>query len=129
MMEMNTTPLIDVMLVLLIMLIMTMPSPTHSVGLALPQGTPPVTREINSVTNEITLDRGGQARWNGDAVGDPELRGLLVASARMATPPEIHFRPDANARYERVDQILAMTSKAGVRRFGFVGNEGYGAIF
>ena len=123
MMEMNTTPLIDVMLVLLIMFIITIPVQTDAVKIDLP-GKPRVI-EMNPVRNLLTIDASGAARWNGIAASDRELMATLAASQAMAPIPELHLQPDAAARYERVDQVLAMTKRAHVTAMGFVGNEAY----
>ena len=124
MVEMNTTPLIDVMLVLLIMLIITIPIQTHAVKLELP--TPctdcPV---INPVSNEVTIERGGTIRWNGVALSESQLRRQLAATQRLRPVPELHLRPDAAARYEVVDHVLALIKQGKVAKVGFVGNEAY----
>ena len=122
-MELNTTPLIDVMLVLLVMLIITIPPQTHNVPLALPAITdlPPT----DALRNRLTLDQPGVARWNGEAVDDATLAALLRGVAAMDRPAEVHFEPDAAARYERVDGVLALASRSGVETLGFVGNERY----
>ena len=125
--EMNTTPLIDVMLVLLIMFIITVPMQTHQIEQQLPQ--PGTVLEINRLKNEIGMSAAGQLSWNDKAISDRELAGALGAIARMDEQPEIHFRPDAAARYERVDQVLGIAAKSGADRFGFVGNEQYGGVF
>ena len=125
--EMNTTPLIDVMLVLLIMLIITIPPQSHKLPLDLPNGPPPTT--VNPVRNMLTISPDGVARWNGSAVGDGELTRLLTEVATMARPAEVHFAPDATARYERVDQVLTIAKQAQVRTIGFVGNERYMKAF
>ena len=123
MMEMNTTPLIDVMLVLLIMFIITIPIHSDAVKIDLP-GKPRVI-ETNPVRNLLTIDAYGVTRWNGTAASDRDLIATLAATQRMAPIPELHLRPDAAARYERVDQVLAMTKRAHVTAMGFVGNEAY----
>jgi biopolymer transport protein ExbD len=124
MVEMNTTPLIDVMLVLLIMLIITIPIQTHAVKLELP--TPctdcPV---INPVSNEVTIARGGTILWNGVALSESQLRYQLAATQRRRPVPELHLRPDAAARYEVVDRVLALIKQEKVAKVGFVGNEAY----
>jgi len=124
MVEMNTTPLIDVMLVLLIMLIITIPIQTHAVKLELP--TPctdcPV---INPISNEVTIERGGTIRWNGVALSEAQLRYQLAATQRLRPVPELHLRPDAAARYEVVDRVLALIKQEKVAKVGFVGNEAY----
>ena len=124
--EMNTTPLIDVMLVLLIMFIITIPPQSDAVKVEIPTGPTPV---IKSVSNELALTAGGQALWNGQAVDDATLRATLGRSVAMDPSPELHFRPDPATRYGRVDQVLAMTAQAEVRKFGFVGNQQYGDSF
>ena len=124
MMEMNTTPLIDVLLVLLIMFIITNPSQTDAVKINLPGGPQPLER--NPVTNLLTIDADGTARWNGAAASDRDLMTTLNATQAMEPRPELHLQPNAQARYERVDAVLAMTKRANVTAMGFVGNEAYG---
>ena len=124
MMEMNTTPLIDVMLVLLIMFIITIPLQTHAVKIDLP-GKPPPVLVLDPVRNVLTIAPDGIARWNGMAADDATLMATLRASEKMRPQPELHLRPDAMARYERVDEVLAMTKRAHITRMGFVGNEAY----
>lgn len=126
MMEMNTTPLIDVMLVLLIMFIITIPIQTHAVKIDLPQpdsnSTPP---PINPVQNKVIVDPAGQLTWNGSPVDDVTLSLYLEQTVSMSPEPELHFQPDPTARYERVDQVLAIIKRAQVSNMGFVGNEQY----
>jgi biopolymer transport protein ExbD len=122
MMEMNTTPLIDVMLVLLIMLIVTIPMQTHVVKIPLPQGRGLF---VDRLKDEIAISPGGAISWNEQGVSQPELAGLLGEVARLTSPPEIHLRPDAQARYETVDQVLAIAKRQRVQLLGFVGNERY----
>ena len=121
--EMNTTPLIDVMLVLLIMFIVTVPMQTHQVEVALPR--PGKVIPIERLKNDLRLSAEGAISWNGQAISDAQLAGALDAIAADPEPPEVHFRPDAAARYQRVDEILAMASKSGAKSFGFAGNEQY----
>ena len=121
--EMNMTPFIDVLLVLIIMFIITVPMQTHAVKVDLPAPLPGVI--IDRVKNRVVVTREGALTWNGKGVSDKEYSGLLAATTRMPQPPELHLQPDALARYERVDQVLAMTKRAGVTRMGFVGNEQY----
>ena len=124
--EMNTTPLIDVLLVLLVMLIVTIPMQSHVVKIDLPQGPP---REIiDPVRDDIVVTRAGAIEWNGSRIGRTELAGLLGRVAAMTTPPEVHLRPDAQARYDTVDEVLAIAKRAEVRTLGFVGNERYSAF-
>ena len=121
--EMNTTPLIDVMLVLLIMFIITIPIQTHAVKLDVPTCTGCPTPD--GTKNEVAITRTGTILWNGIAVGERGLRYELALTSRMDPAPELHLRPDAEARYELVDKVLADIKRAGVKRFGFVGNEAY----
>lgn len=128
MVEMNTTPLIDVMLVLLIMFIITIPMQSHAVKIDLPGGPPPEI-EILEIKNRVSLGADGAAAWNGHQVSDDDLQALLAAALKLPAEPETHFVPDSEARYERVDQLLAMMRGVGVTKLGFVGNEGYAAAF
>ncbi|MCP1471131.1 biopolymer transport protein ExbD [Sphingobium sp. OAS761] len=123
--EMNTTPLIDVMLVLLIMFIITIPVQTHSVGVDLPRPIPD-NFEMNPIKNKVGIDADGVIRWNGAAIDRLTLRQYLAASLRMPVEPELQFQPDAAARYVAVDAVLADIKRAGITNLGFVGNERYG---
>jgi biopolymer transport protein ExbD len=124
MMEMNTTPLIDVMLVLIIMFIITIPIQTHAVKTDLPQG-PAALPSPNSLVNRLAIDAGGTIRWNGSPVALPTLRAYLQRSMQLPMEPELQFQPDAQTRYAVVDQVMAEIRRAGVTRMGFVGNERY----
>ena len=130
MIDMNVTPLIDVMLVLLIMFIITIPIQTHAVKLDLPVNqnnqTPP---PIDPVKNKVVITAQGQILWNGGAVTMDQLRSYLDASQQMNPVPELHLQPEATARYELVDQVLAVTKQAHVQKMGFVGNEYYMNVF
>ena len=130
MMDINTTPLIDVMLVLLIMFIITIPIQTHAVKLDLPvnqQNTPPP--PIEPVKNKVVVTAPGQILWNGSPVSPQQLRQYLDITQQMNPIPELHLQPDATARYELVDEVLAITKQAHVQKMGFVGNEYYTQIF
>ncbi|MEA1014902.1 biopolymer transporter ExbD [Sphingomonas sp. LY54] len=127
MMDINTTPLIDVMLVLLIMFIITIPIQTHAVKLDLPvdsqdQTNPP---PIDPVKNKITIDPAGTVFWNGAPVDAVTLRQYLDITTTMTPTPELHLQPHPEARYEVVDEVLAITKRANVTAMGFVGNEAY----
>ena len=126
--EMNTTPLIDVMLVLLIMLIVTVPMQSHQVEMDLPSAKPPPVR-IERLKNELALSAEGRLSWNGQGISDTQLAATLGSIARMTEQPEVHFRPEATARYERVDQVLGIAARSGAGRFGFAGNEQYAGVF
>jgi biopolymer transport protein ExbD len=123
MVDINTTPLIDVMLVLLIMLILTVPVLTHAVRLDLPVAAsvpPPVAPAI--VRIEVAGD--GTVLWDGEAVATvAELERRFRAIAVMTPQPEVHLRPDAKVRYGRVATVMAAAQRARVTRFGIVGNE------
>ena len=130
MLDINTTPLIDVMLVLLIMFIITIPIQTHAVKLDLPvnqQNQPPP--PIDTVKNKVVVTAQGQILWNGTPVSKEQLRAFLDATQQMNPIPELHLQPDATARYELVDEVLAITKRAHVQKMGFVGNEYYMSIF
>jgi len=126
MMDINTTPLIDVMLVLLIMLIITIPPQTHAVKLDLPQNQPNQTPPpVDPVKNKVVITTGGQILWNGAAVDKQQLRQYLDVTQQMNPVPELHLQPEPEARYELVDEVLAVTKQAKVTKMGFVGNENY----
>jgi biopolymer transport protein ExbD len=126
MMDINTTPLIDVMLVLLIMFIITIPVQTHAVKIDLPQNTDQNTPPpIMPVKNEVSVLPTNQILWNGTPITDTVLRQYLDQTQTMNPVPELHLRPDPQSRYERVDQVLAITKRAHVTKMGFIGNEAY----
>ena len=123
MVDINTTPLIDVMLVLLIMLIITIPIQTHAVKLNMPVGTPPpplVPPEV--VTIEVDFD--GTLIWNGRVVPDrQELEARLRAAAEMPDQPEVHLRPNKLVKYESVAMVMASAQRLGMKKIGLIGNE------
>jgi biopolymer transport protein ExbD len=124
MMEMNTTPLIDVMLVLLIMLIMTLPPVTNSVNIDLP--TPSIaTTNIQTDKNKIVLTDTNQILWNDQAIDTGTLVANLQATLKMPVEPELQFEPVPNASYDLASQVLNIIKASGVTKFGFVGNEKY----
>ena len=122
--ELNTTPLIDVMLVLLIMFIITIPIQTHAVDVDLPiEGPPPPTPRLDR--NKVAIDANGTLFWNGAPASLPQLRAVIIDTARMRPSPELHVQPHPEARYAVVDEVLAVIKRAGVPSMGFVGNERY----
>ena len=126
MMDINTTPLIDVLLVLLIMFIITIPIQTHAVKLDLPQNNPnQIQPPIDPIKNKVVITAAGQILWNGGPVSPEQLRQFLDITQQMNPTPELHLQPEPTARYELVDQVLAITKKAHVEKMGFVGNEAY----
>ena len=126
MMEMNTTPLIDVMLVLLIMFIITIPVATHAVNIDLPApNNNPDTPDVEPDKNKIVLTQADQILWNGTPISDGELVNNLNISKNMAVEPELQFEPEAQASYDLSARVLNIIKGSGVTRFGFVGNEQY----
>ena len=123
MIDINTTPLIDVMLVLLVMLIITLPIQLHSVNLNLPTGNPPppiVKPEIL----KIDIDASGVIYFNGDVVPDrADVETRLKAAAEQAVQPELHLRPDKSAKYDIVAMVLASSQRLGLTKIGIVGSE------
>ncbi|MDO8280348.1 MAG: biopolymer transporter ExbD [Burkholderiaceae bacterium] len=122
MVEMNTTPLIDVLLVLLVMLIITIPIQLHSVPIEMPVGTPPPNLVPPKVV-EIGVTPANQLLWDGDIVDLATLESRLREAAAAAEQPEIHIRPDRHARYEVVAGVLAASQRQGLTRIGLVGAE------
>jgi biopolymer transport protein ExbD len=128
MMDINTTPLIDVMLVLLIMFIITLPPPTHAVKIDLPQDCAPncpPPPEILPTKNDLYIAPNDAILWNNAPVALSQLRGIMEATQTMDPIPELHLQPDPNARYDIVDKVLAETKRAKVSKLGFIGNEAY----
>ena len=122
MMEMNTTPLIDVMLVLLIMFIITIPVQTHAVKIDLPIPTDSQ-NNVDPEKNKVMIDPAGTITWNGGAVDLATLESLLLQTKALPVEPELQVQPDPYARYIVVDQVLAVIKRSGVGKLGFVGNE------
>ena len=127
MMDMNTTPLIDVMLVLLIMLMITIPPVTHMVDIDLPIATPPDDNEIkiDPVVNKIFIEDNGAILWNGTPVSQQQIAEFLKQTKAMTPEPELQFQPTANAPYVIAGEVLAVVKRSGITKFGFVGNENY----
>jgi biopolymer transport protein ExbD len=126
MMEMNTTPLIDVMLVLLIMLIFTIPVATHSVDIDLPVPNPnPPPDMVKPTINKIVLTPNNEILWNGTPIDPGTLVANLQTSLTYAVEPELQFEPEANASYDLSAKVLNIIKGSGVTKFGFVGNEKY----
>ena len=123
MMDINTTPLIDVMLVLIIMLIITIPIQTHAVKMNMPVGpssAPPKPPEII----RIDVDFDGTLGWNGVIVADrAELENKLAQVAALPDQPEVHLRPNKLVSYKVVAMVMASAQRLGVTKIGLVGNE------
>jgi biopolymer transport protein ExbD len=123
MVEINTTPLIDVMLVLLVMLIITIPIQLHSVNLNMPVGTPPPQVE-KPVVITVDVDFDGTIYWNGDIVANKDaLESRLRDAAAQSVQPEVHLRPNKLAEYKDVAAVMASAQRLGVTKLGLVGNE------
>ncbi|GER18010.1 Biopolymer transport protein ExbD [compost metagenome] len=123
MMDINTTPLIDVMLVLLIMLIITIPIQLHSVNLNMPTGNPPPS-ELKPEVLRIDIDALSVVQWNGEPLADRgEMERRFEQVAAQAVQPEVHLRPDRRAKYEVVAGVMASAQRTGVSKLGIVGAE------
>lgn len=122
MMEMNMTPLIDVLLVLLIMFIITIPVATHAVNIDLPTPSP-TEQTVEPDKNKLVLTQTDQILWNGNVIDQNQLITLLQQSTQMAVEPELQFEPEQLASYELAARVLQLIKASGVTKFGFVGNE------
>jgi len=128
MMDMNTTPLIDVMLVLLIMFIITIPVQTHAVKIDLPVPTDSQSN-VDPEKNKVMIDRAGTITWNGTPVDLAQLAQYLEQTKALPVEPELQVQPDPYARYIVVDNVMAVIKRSGVGKLGFVGNEQYARVF
>jgi biopolymer transport protein ExbD len=123
MMDINTTPLIDVMLVLLIMLIITIPIQLHAVNMDMPIGNPPPPLVKPEIV-KIDIDPQSIVYWNGVAVsGRPELESKMQAAATQAQQPEVHLRPNKLAKYDVVAGVMASAQRIGLTKIGIIGSE------
>ena len=124
MVEMNTTPLIDVMLVLLTLLIITLPIQTHAVKLDMPSGanTPPL---VQPETVELGVDFDGAITWNGQTIDRPTMDSYFEDAAKKTPQPEIHVNPNRLAKYDAVAKVLADAQRLGVVHIGFTGIDQY----
>jgi len=123
MMDINTTPLIDVMLVLLVMLIITIPIQLHSVNLNMPVGNPPPPLVLPQVV-KIDVDPQSRVYWNGEWLQTrAELEDRLKTAAATDPQPELHLRPDKAAKYEIVAGVMASSQRLGLTKIGIVGSE------
>ena len=122
MMEMNMTPLIDVLLVLLVMFIITIPVMTHAVKLDMPRATN-APSNAEPVVIQIEIDFDGTVLWNGTAVTIDSLDTYFRREAANDPQPELHIRPNKRASYDVVARVLASAQRNGLRKIGFVGNE------
>lgn len=118
--EINTTPLIDVPLVLLILFVITIPPALHALPIDLPRGKG---EHIDRLRNRVEVTADGRVLWNGEAVTQARLAGLLLATLALPREPELQFAPDGGAPYSLAAQTLRTIKLSGVSAFGFVGNE------
>ena len=121
--EMNTTPLIDVMLVLLTLLIITLPMQTHAVTITMPNGAPPQTTPPPVVMLEVDFD--GTAIWNGWRIDHATLERRLADAASQPEQPEIHMMANRIAKYGAVAQIMADAQRLGLKKIGLVDTQPY----
>jgi len=123
MIDINTTPLIDVMLVLLVMLIITIPIQLHSVNLNMPTGNPPPPLVLPEVV-KLDIDDQSRVYWNGEVVDDrATLESKMSESAQQQLQPEVHLRPDKDAKYAVVAGVMASAQRLGLTKIGIVGSE------
>ncbi|MFO1396387.1 MAG: biopolymer transporter ExbD [Burkholderiales bacterium] len=121
--DINTTPLIDVMLVLLVMLIITLPIQLHSVNLNMPTGNPPPPLVKPEVV-KLDIDNNSVVYWNGEALADRQVLESKLSEAAAKNPqPEIHLRPDKMAKYSIVAAVMASAQRLGATKIGIVGSE------
>ncbi|ASG21316.1 ExbD/TolR family protein [Nitrospirillum viridazoti] len=123
MMDINTTPLIDVMLVLIIMLIITIPIQTHAVKLDMPSATPPQTNTTPPEVINIMVDFDNTIQWNGTTVDRQNLELRLKDAALKNPQPEVHLWPNKLAKYNTVAMVMASAQRLGVTKLGLVGAE------
>ena len=117
--EINMTPLVDVMLVLLIIFIITVPVMKHSVNVDLPRASNQP-EDIKPATVRLAISADGKYFWNGEAIADEQLEAKLKTEAAKDPQPDLHIQGDKEVRYERVAQAMAAAQRAGVRKIGFV---------
>ncbi|SEK10420.1 outer membrane transport energization protein ExbD [Variovorax sp. OK605] len=123
MMDINTTPLIDVMLVLLIMLIITIPIQLHAVNLNMPNGNPPPS-DLKPEVLRIDIDARSTVLWNGEAVAElEEVERRFEQVAAQPVQPEVHLRPDKQAKYNVVAGVMASAQRSGLTKLGIMGSE------
>ena len=123
MVEMNTTPLIDVMLVLLVMLIITIPIQLHSVNMSMATNAPQ-TKPIEPVIIRLEVTSANEIVWDGEVIANRKIvEEKMKIAAALSEQPEVHLKPDAKAKYETVAYLLAASNRAGLLKLGIVGSE------
>jgi biopolymer transport protein ExbD len=121
-MEINTTPLIDVMLVLLVMLIITIPIQLHAVNLDMPVGSPP-TSDIKPPKIQIDIDETSVVYWQGEAVTAAQLEANMDEIGQQASQPEIHIRPNKDSQYAVFANVLSTSKRKGLTKMAVIGSE------
>ncbi len=120
--DINTTPLIDVLLVLLVTLIITLPIMTHAVKLDLPQQNQPPPQNVQPEVIDLEIDFDGTVVWNGTPVTMQQLDGYFATESQKDPQPEIHLSPDGMAKYDVVAKVLASAQRNRMKKIGFVNN-------
>jgi biopolymer transport protein ExbD len=123
----NTTPMIDVMLVLLIMFIITLPLMTHSVKIDLPGRPDEIQRE--PTVHRLEIDSASRLTWDGATIAEAELPARLAAFRAESRDNVLHYRADPQTRYEDFNRVLTDVKRAGVKQLGFVGNERFARAY
>jgi biopolymer transport protein ExbD len=117
--EINVTPLVDVMLVLLVIFIITAPLLAYAIKLDLPDAqAPPASTRLDAV--KLSIDADGRLYWDADTIDESELGERLAAAARRVPQPELHLRADRDTRYEQLARVMSAAQQAGLTRIGFV---------
>ena len=124
--EINVTPLVDVMLVLLVIFIITAPLLSYAIRIDLPNDAAPAA-ELVPATVKLSIDATGQVYWDADALTDDQLRSRLAGAGQQSTPPELHLRADKATRYERIAFVLSTAQQAGLTKIGFITEPAPGA--
>lgn len=127
--EINITPLIDVLLVLLVMFIITIPIQAHEVKFDLPQPTNTRLPPPDRTTNLLIIRADGSLQWDGVTISRSQVAQELAMTRQISPSPELHLQPDADARHGDVDEVLAIIKREQISSFGFIGNEKYLNVF
>ena len=123
--DLNTTPLIDVMLVILVVLVLSVPLSTHSLDYDLPGIAPPPEVDLHEDRNRLSITANNAVLWNGTRVDGPQLVAILDKARALKPEPQLEFAPEGAASYELSAQVLRIVKASGATNFGFVGNVQY----